>query len=270
MKDFAFLKKIFKKTYGVEWIVWTAIGFFGAIFIAVGLVKILMPLLMNVDLEGTLFNSVLNAVIYLLMLVVVLGVPYYLHRKTLLGIPIETKKQKKRDFLKGIGLDRKPKLKDLSYALGAFLMYYGILFAVLIGIGLVAGLFGQEQGFQAMMGQQQEIGFARAGNTWWEIALIFVSLVIIPPVCEEVVMRGFLFGKLSSKMKITVAAVLTSLLFAVAHGQLNVGIDTFILSMVLCLARVNTGSIWTGIFVHMMKNGLAFALLFGIINIGVV
>ena len=140
----------------------------------------------------------------------------------------------------------------------------------LIGIGLIAGLLGQEQGFQAMIGQEQEIGFARAGNAWWEIVLIFISLVIIPPVCEEIVMRGFLFGKLSRKMKVVAAAILTSLLFAVAHGQLNVGIDTFVLSMVLCFARVNTGSIWTGIFVHMFKNGLAFALLFGIININII
>ncbi|MCL1929623.1 CPBP family intramembrane metalloprotease [Candidatus Saccharibacteria bacterium] len=271
MQNSDFFKKIFKRTYGVEWIIWTAAGFFASIFIATGLIKLLSPLLSGVDFEGTLFNSVFSALVYMLMLAIVLGVPYYVrHRRTLLGMPIETKKHKKREFLKLIGLDRKPRFKDLIYAVAAFFMYYGVLFAILIGIGLIASFLGQEQTFEAMVGQQQEIGFARSGNAWWEVALIFVSLVIIPPVCEEIVMRGFLFGKLSKKMKFVVAAVLTSLLFALAHGQLNVGIDTFVLSMILCFARINTGSIWTGIFVHMLKNGLAFALLFGIIDIGII
>ena len=270
MDDFPLLKKITKRTHGVEWIAWTTTGFFGAVFIAGGVLKIILPLLDGVDLNSTLFTTIFSAVIYLLMLVIVLGIPYYFHRKTLLGIPVETKAGKKRALLKDLGLDRKPRLKDLIYAVAAFFMYYGILFAVLIGIGLLASILGQDQGFQAMMGQQQDIGFSSVGNSWWEIILIFISLVIIPPVCEEIVMRGFLFGKLNQKMMTVVAAVLTSLLFALAHGQLNVGIDTFVLSMVLCFARVNTGSIWTGIFVHMMKNGLAFLLLFGIINIGLI
>jgi membrane protease YdiL (CAAX protease family) len=262
-------QRLFQKTYGVEWIIWVALGFFGSVFLATGVLRLFLPLLADTDLEGTLFNSIFSAIVYLLMLVIVLGVPYHFHRKKLLGLPIETKKHKKRELLKEIGLTRKPRVKDFIYALVAFIMYYGILFAILIGIGLVAALFGQEQGFQSMLGQEQEVGFARLGNAWWEMILIFLSLVIIPPVCEEVVMRGFLFGKLNKKMKTVAAAICTSLLFAVAHGQLNVGIDTFVLSMVLCFARVNTGSIWTGIFVHMLKNGLAFALLFGLINIGI-
>lgn len=269
IKNSNFFKKIFEKTYGIEWIIWTAVGFFGAIFIITGLFKVLMPLFSDVDIDSTLFSSVFSAMIYVALLVIVLGVPYHFHRR-ITNESEKVKQSKRRDFLKEIGLDRRPQLRDLLCAVGAFFAYYGILFAILIGIGLIASLFGQDQGFQAMIGQQQEIGFTRVGNSWWEIILIFISLVVIPPVCEEVVMRGFLFGKLSRKMKTVIAAVLTSLLFAVAHGQLNVGIDTFVLSMVLCFARVNTGSIWTGIFVHMMKNGLAFALLFGIINISII
>jgi membrane protease YdiL (CAAX protease family) len=42
----------------------------------------------------------------------------------------------------------------------------------------------------------------------------------------------------------------------------NVALDVFILSIVMCGLREMTGSIWAGVVLHMMKNGLAFYLLF--------
>ena len=48
-----------------------------------------------------------------------------------------------------------------------------------------------------------------------------------------------------------------------AAGPLWIGfIDTFILSLVLCYLRVKTGSLWAGITLHALKNGIAFVALF--------
>lgn len=259
------LGKIFEKTYGIEWAIWTAAGFVGAAFAATLSIQALLPLLSGVDLTGALPRSILNAIIYALTMIIVIGLPYCFGKRLSGDNQKESKKRHRRELLEDLGLDRWPRMRDLMHAVAAFCMYYGILFAVLIGIGLIASLFGQEQGFQAIMSQQQEIGFTQTGNSWWELILIFLSLVIIPPFCEEVLMRGFLFDKLSKKMKTIFAVGLTSLVFALAHWQLNVSIDTFILSVILCYARINTGSIWSGIFVHIFKNGLAFALLFFIL-----
>jgi len=59
-----------------------------------------------------------------------------------------------------------------------------------------------------------------------------------------------------------VAALVTSLVFAAVHGQWNVAIDTFALSLVLCALREVTGTIWAGILLHMFKNAIAFYVLF--------
>ena len=57
-------------------------------------------------------------------------------------------------------------------------------------------------------------------------------------------------------------ATLVSALFGVAHGQWNVGLDVFVLSMVACGLREATGSIWAGIVLHMIKNMVAFMATF--------
>jgi membrane protease YdiL (CAAX protease family) len=58
------------------------------------------------------------------------------------------------------------------------------------------------------------------------------------------------------------AILITSTLFGLIHGAWNVGIDTFALSIVLCVVRLKTGSLWASILIHMTKNAIAFYLLF--------
>ena len=96
-----------------------------------------------------------------------------------------------------------------------------------------------------------------------ELTWIFLLLVVVGSIIEEVIFRGYLYGKIrAAKVPFWATAIIVSALFGLAHMQWNVGIDTFVLSMVMCLARELTGSIWTGILMHMMKNGLAFYFLF--------
>jgi membrane protease YdiL (CAAX protease family) len=95
--------------------------------------------------------------------------------------------------------------------------------------------------------------------------------VVLPPVVEETVFRGFLFTGIRNRLKPVAAALITSLLFAVPHllesGQSGsllwvAGIDTFTLSLVLCYLRHKTDSLWPGIFLHALKNGIAFVALY--------
>jgi membrane protease YdiL (CAAX protease family) len=59
-------------------------------------------------------------------------------------------------------------------------------------------------------------------------------------------------------------------LFGVAHLQFGSGapllwvaaLDTFTLSIVLCYLREKTGSVWAGVFLHAIKNAIAFVALF--------
>ena len=87
---------------------------------------------------------------------------------------------------------------------------------------------------------------------------------------EEVIFRGWLYGKLRQKLSgktseitgIIISILLVSLLFGIVHMQWNVGVNVFALSVVLCVLREITGTIYSGILVHMLKNGIAFYFLY--------
>lgn len=119
------------------------------------------------------------------------------------------------------------------------------------------------------IGQAQEIGFGGASGVL-QLTLTFISLVILPPLAEEITMRGFLYTGLRKWLPRIVAALAVSVLFGAAHlseggaaGPLWVGaLDTAILSMILIGLREWTGNLWAGITLHMAKNFIAFLALF--------
>ncbi len=160
-----------------------------------------------------------------------------------------------------LGLGRWPKLGDAGYALLAFAIYF-VLAAVIMAI-VSAVLPGLD------VDQKQQIGFDSA-KSGWELGLVFLSLVVLVPITEEIMIRGFLYTGLRQKFTRIIAALIASLIFGAAHLQLGSGapplyvaaIDTFLLSIVLIYLRERTGGLWAGILVHALKNGLAFMALF--------
>lgn len=162
--------------------------------------------------------------------------------------------------LKAVGMV-KPKLRDLG------VMIVGVPVYIL---GYAALLMIASALFPSINpNQQQQLGF-NPGNDTTAMVLTFFSLVVLPPLVEEFVMRGFLFTSLLKRYKFIVAALITSVLFATAHLQIGSGapllwvaaIDTFVLSLVLCFMRYKTGSLWPGILLHAAKNTVAFLALF--------
>lgn len=156
----------------------------------------------------------------------------------------------------------KTKWRDLGYALAGFAVYFPVLLATTQLITVLAPTINVDQ--------KQDIGFNTA-TSGLPLVLVFISLVILPPLVEEALFRGFLYGGLRGKLKFLPSALITSVLFALPHTLGNdpgssllwiAGVDTFILSLVLVYLREKTGSLWPGIFLHMLKNGLAFLSLF--------
>jgi membrane protease YdiL (CAAX protease family) len=159
-----------------------------------------------------------------------------------------------------IGLTR-PRWSDLAYGLMAVPAYY-LLY--LLTVGAVTHFV---PGFN--IDQKQQIGFNDVQGAL-PLVLAFISLVVLPPLTEEIMVRGFLYGSLKKAMKVLPAALLTSLIFASAHlpeggaaGPLYIAaLDTFVLSLVLIYLREKTGSLWSSITLHAIKNGIAFLALF--------
>lgn len=119
-------------------------------------------------------------------------------------------------------------------------------------------------GFRA--DEVQDVGFKNLANPL-ALSLAFISLVVLTPILEETIFRGVLFKGLRKRTSFWLTALATSLLFALAHGQWNVAIDTFAMGMVCAYVVEKTDSILPSILIHALKNGLAFTLLF-ILKVG--
>ena len=159
-----------------------------------------------------------------------------------------------------IGL-RRPIWWQILLGVGAAVPYYLLYGIIVIGVKAVVPSLNVDQ--------PQDIGFHGVNGTI-PLVLTFISLVILPPLAEEITMRGFLYTGLRQRLPVVLAALVVSLLFGAAHlaeggdaGPLWIGaIDTFVLSLVLCFLREKTGNLWAGIILHATKNGIAFLLLF--------
>ncbi len=151
-----------------------------------------------------------------------------------------------------VGLRRFKLRQALTYLIGAVLIF---LVAVAAVYALVSFLFPHFNANQAQVND-----FTRAASPSSR-RLSFLALVIIPPFIEEMVFRGFLFPAFAKRFGLISGAVITSVLFGLAHLQLNVSLYTLILSLLLCMMYYKLGSIWPGIALHMFNNYLAYVAL---------
>ncbi|KOC89537.1 CPBP family intramembrane glutamic endopeptidase [Winslowiella iniecta] len=94
------------------------------------------------------------------------------------------------------------------------------------------------------------------------VLILLFSAVILAPIFEEILFRGFLLqGMLLWLPKSPLACmILTSILFALLHTQyvhLQTMIMLMLFSLLLCYARLKSGSLILPIFLHMLNNLVA-------------
>ncbi|HUD08397.1 MAG TPA: type II CAAX endopeptidase family protein [Candidatus Saccharimonadales bacterium] len=162
---------------------------------------------------------------------------------------------------RAIGLYRPQKI-DAAYPFIGLVIYYPIY---IIAVSILATLT------KLNINQQQNVGFSQS-TTGWPLILVFICLVILPPIAEEIAFRGFLYSGLKKSLPKIWAVIFTGIIFAIPHalesqsgGLLWIAaVDTFILSAVLCWLREKTGRLYAGMGLHALKNFIAFAYVFHI------
>lgn len=220
--------------------VWVFLGFMLAQAIILVIVQLLNAL--NVPLEAidpTLFQLIAGGVVYALSLLIVIGVPWLVKRA--------------RTTKEELGIQRLPNWMDFVWAPTGAVVYL-ILTTIITALAMAFITF-------VDYNQAQDTGFSGI-NDQAEYIMAFLMLVVIAPIAEELLFRGYLFGKLRKYAPLWISILVTSLIFAIVHFAWNVGFDVFALSIVLCLLRVVSGSLWPSIMLHMLKNGVAFYFLF--------
>ena len=227
--------------YGVFLLVQMILGFVLSVLIEIG-----VPLL---AINQVVLVSLLSLLSYAIAVALAIWVPYKIWRT--------------RTTRKELGVPDFPTWMDIVLSVPAYVVYMitsGIV--MLIAVNMIPGI---------NTTQAQELPFTQTMLTQgWQYVLAFLVMVVLAPLAEELLYRGYLYGKLRQISSAIVTVLVTSVAFGAAHlwtggdGPLQwaVAIDTMILSVMLCVLREYTGAIWAGTLVHMIKNGLAFYLLF--------
>ena len=93
------------------------------------------------------------------------------------------------------------------------------------------------------------------------LMFLFLAIVVMAPIGEEVVFRGFLQKFLEEHWKdITRAVLVTSLFFAIIHFNPYWTIQIYLLGVILGFLSWKTKSIIPSIILHSINNGIAFIL----------
>lgn len=216
---------------------------YGIIFgVQFGLTLLLYALLGSAKLSTPLWNAVYQALVYLSSLAVLILIPKHVKK---LSFAKTTREE--------LGLSSLPTWVDLGLAPVGLLVYF-LLASILVAIfNSFAPWFDASQA--------QDVGFSNIFSIPDRL-IAFVALVAIAPLAEETIFRGWLYGKLRNHLSFIPAALLVSVLFGLMHGQWNVGVNVFAMSLVLCSLREITGTTYAGILLHMLKNAIAFYLVF--------
>lgn len=224
---------------------WILVSFIVAQQLTIGILWVLTVLHVPLsNLNSNVFTTIVSVFIYGLTIGLVVGLPWTI--------------KKHRTTPSDIGLNRLPLWRDILMAPVGLIIYLVLSAVLMLVISATVPAFNPTA--------PQTTGFSGISQQY-ELILAFLTLVVLAPVAEEVLFRGYLFGKLRKHVPVWAAILATSVLFGLIHVAFsldawNVAIDTFALSVVLCLLRLSTGSIWASILLHMIKNGIAFYILF--------
>ena len=200
-------------------------------------------------MREVVLQTVLSSLMFILTLILTVGRPFLVCLSKL--------------SRKELGYGSYPDWKDVGFALLVLVL---AMFSTAVAIVIVGQLF---PGLN--LATSQDVGFnTQMISHRYELILAYLVLVIIGPIIEEILFRGYLFGVLRKRLSSWVTTLIVAFVFGVLHLgiglsselQLNVAIDTFILSLWLGFLRSHTGSLWSSIFVHILKNGLVFFAVF--------
>jgi sodium transport system permease protein len=93
------------------------------------------------------------------------------------------------------------------------------------------------------------------------LPLVLLLAAVLPAVCEELLFRGLLFSGLR-RLGPWPAIAASSLLFGLAHGSVYRLLPTAFLGVAMGYARYRTGSVASGMIIHVLNNGVAVVLLY--------
>lgn len=132
-------------------------------------------------------------------------------------------------------------------------IFASCLFAV--GVAFVLGFLIESIPFpdHLMESFTQSHNSLRTGN----LVINFITVAIIGPITEEIIFRGLIYTRLKAGMPVIAAAVISSIMFGISHGEAIWILDAFIFGLAIIWVFETTKSLYACIAVHITNNTIA-------------
>lgn len=143
-------------------------------------------------------------------------------------------------------------LKTLGLVIGSYFLY--------IGITLIISLVSIYNNIKIPGYQIQESVLPLFGTDILGLIVAGIAIVLLAPLIEEVLFRGFLLRTLVNKIGIIWGSVVSALVFALLHVPWQSIIPIFILGLILNSVVIRSKSLWPAIGFHILNNAITFVI----------
>jgi membrane protease YdiL (CAAX protease family) len=157
---------------------------------------------------------------------------------------------------------------DAPVRFGHILVYSAVAVPLVLVVNIVVGAVFYVFGMQH---NQSALYPLTAGDTLGQIGFFAVAVVLVP-VAEEVLFRGYIYGRVARLSSPGVAIVSSAVIFAAAHtwsassGSIALVVQTCALGLVLGWIRSQSQSTFPSMVAHALNNAVALLLVISCVN----
>lgn len=94
-------------------------------------------------------------------------------------------------------------------------------------------------------------------SSGWHLGWIFLSMAVLPSICEELLFRGFILNLLLKSGNYGQAILISSLMFGIFHRNLVFILPATLAGILLAILVIQSGSLLTAVVAHFTINATA-------------
>ncbi|HSI61740.1 MAG TPA: CPBP family intramembrane glutamic endopeptidase [Candidatus Saccharimonadia bacterium] len=123
-----------------------------------------------------------------------------------------------------------------------------LTYLVVVGVSILKGSASQDQS-----PQETVEAFRKTADGGFRVLMGFMAIVIAP-VTEELIFRGFVYGVTKRFTDRWFATIFSAVMFSIVHFHVGSAPELFVLGVGFALAYEQTGSLLVPVFMHMFFN----------------
>ncbi len=162
------------------------------------------------------------------------------------------------NWRESFGLDRLRPSAVLGRAILLLVFAFPLIFVAL----LISHVLLAAQGGDDASSSQEIVRFLAKSQSVWAKGVVVLSAVVLAPLQEEFIFRGYIYGVLRRYAGVPVGIVVNAALFAAIHLHAPSLAGLFVLAVCLTLAYEWTGSLLVPMAVHALFNSTSIIDLF--------